>query len=139
MADFAELTRRGFIGAMLAAAVAPAIVRASSLMPIYVPAPDWRDMVRTTIAYDIRVDAFMVRFDMGTADRRFHVDMRAPYAREKLAQGFSEREFTAPAERVLLNYAKHHGIRPRQLVKLPLLQAPNTVQQHYGLRLNAHG
>jgi hypothetical protein len=30
-------TRRGFLGALLAAAVAPAIVRASSLMPIYVP------------------------------------------------------------------------------------------------------
>jgi hypothetical protein len=30
-------TRRGFLGAMLAAAVAPAIVRAGSLMPIYVP------------------------------------------------------------------------------------------------------
>lgn len=30
-------TRRGFIGAMLAGAMAPAIVKASSLMPIYVP------------------------------------------------------------------------------------------------------
>lgn len=32
-----ELTRRGFLGAMLAAAAAPAIVKASNLMPIYVP------------------------------------------------------------------------------------------------------
>lgn len=31
------MNRRGFLGAMLAAAAAPAIVRASSLMPIYVP------------------------------------------------------------------------------------------------------
>lgn len=30
-------TRRGFLGAILAAAAAPAIVRAGSLMPIYVP------------------------------------------------------------------------------------------------------
>jgi hypothetical protein len=30
-------TRRGFLGAMLAAAAAPAIVRAASLMPIWVP------------------------------------------------------------------------------------------------------
>lgn len=30
-------TRRGFLGALLAAAAAPALVRASSLMPIYVP------------------------------------------------------------------------------------------------------
>jgi hypothetical protein len=32
-----ELSRRGFLGAMLAAAAAPAFVKASSLMPIYVP------------------------------------------------------------------------------------------------------
>jgi hypothetical protein len=32
-----ELSRRGFLGALLAAAAAPAIVKASSLMPIYVP------------------------------------------------------------------------------------------------------
>lgn len=31
-------TRRGFLGALLTAAAAPAIVRAGSLMPIYVPA-----------------------------------------------------------------------------------------------------
>ena len=30
-------TRRGFLGALLAAAMAPAIVKSSSLMPIYVP------------------------------------------------------------------------------------------------------
>lgn len=32
-----SISRRGFMGALLAAAVAPAIVRASSLMPIHVP------------------------------------------------------------------------------------------------------
>lgn len=32
-----ELSRRGFLGAMLAAAAAPAIVKASSLMPISAP------------------------------------------------------------------------------------------------------
>ena len=31
------MNRRGFLGAMLAAAASPAIVRASSLMPIYTP------------------------------------------------------------------------------------------------------
>ena len=34
------ISRRGFLGAMLAAAAAPAIVRASSLMPIVVPKVD---------------------------------------------------------------------------------------------------
>lgn len=33
------IARRGFLGTILAAAAAPAIVRASSLMPIYVPKP----------------------------------------------------------------------------------------------------
>jgi len=33
------LKRRGFLAAMLAAAAAPAVVRASSLMPIFVPRP----------------------------------------------------------------------------------------------------
>jgi hypothetical protein len=32
-------TRRGFLGAMLAAAAAPAIIRPASLMPIYIPKP----------------------------------------------------------------------------------------------------
>lgn len=32
-------TRRGFLGAMLAAAAAPALVRAGSIMPVYVPKP----------------------------------------------------------------------------------------------------
>ncbi len=32
-----SMTRRGFLKAMLVAAAAPAIVRAESLMPIYVP------------------------------------------------------------------------------------------------------
>jgi hypothetical protein len=33
-------TRRGFLGLILASAAAPAIVRASSLMPIVVPKPE---------------------------------------------------------------------------------------------------
>lgn len=33
------MNRRGFLGAILAAAAAPAVVRAGVLMPIYVPAP----------------------------------------------------------------------------------------------------
>lgn len=37
------ITRRGFLGGMLALAAAPAIVRASSLMPVVVrkPIPQW--------------------------------------------------------------------------------------------------
>ena len=41
-----ELSRRGFLGRMLALAAAPAIVRAESLMPIYVPklyVPDYSE------------------------------------------------------------------------------------------------
>jgi hypothetical protein len=34
------ITRRGFLQGMLSVCAAPAIVRASSLMPIYVPRPD---------------------------------------------------------------------------------------------------
>ena len=137
--DLPELSRRGFMGAMLAAAAAPAIVRFGSLMPIYVPSPDWRDMVRTTMAYNIKRDQYTLRFDLRTADRQVHVDMRAPWTSELIADGFSESRFVAPAESVLLNYMKHHGMRPRQLVKLPLSQDGLGVKQHHGLRLTAHG
>jgi hypothetical protein len=63
-----ELTRRGFLGAILAAGIAPAIVRASSIMPLWLPrdptkailtwpeatliemARDWQEIQRDAIA-----------------------------------------------------------------------------------------
>lgn len=47
-------TRRGFLGAILAAAAAPAIIKAGSLMPIYVPKPEiltlWGDGIHDDTA-----------------------------------------------------------------------------------------
>jgi hypothetical protein len=36
-AETVEVTRRGFLGAILAAAIAPAIVRSTSIMPLWLP------------------------------------------------------------------------------------------------------
>ena len=72
-------TRRGFLGAMLAAAMAPAIVKASSLMPIYVPKiilPTglvlWGDGVHDdSIALQALIDGKdVVRHDGATFTRR---------------------------------------------------------------------
>ena len=67
-----ELSRRGFLGAMLAVAAAPAIVKASSLMPIYVPKPAiltlWGDGVHDdTLALQALIDGKdVVRHDGAT-------------------------------------------------------------------------
>jgi len=71
-------TRRGFLGAMLAACAAPAIVKASSLMPIYVPkiiAPPyltlWGDGVHDdTLALQAMIDGKeVVRHDGASFSR----------------------------------------------------------------------
>ena len=48
------MNRRGFLGAILATAAAPAIIKASALMPIYVPRPEiltlWGDGIHDDAA-----------------------------------------------------------------------------------------
>ena len=46
------MQRRSFLGALIAAAAAPAIVRADSLMPLYVPRPPklWGDGIHDDTA-----------------------------------------------------------------------------------------
>ena len=69
--------RRGFLGAMLAASMAPAIVRASSLMPIFVPkiiVPKfvlWGDGIRDdTLALQALIDGKeVIRHDGSTFTR----------------------------------------------------------------------
>ncbi len=67
-----ELTRRGFLGAMLAAAAAPAIVKAGSLMPVYVP---WRfeDFVREVRGYDLCQDLYIHRLDVRVGAEQYSV------------------------------------------------------------------
>ena len=69
-------TRRGFLGAMLAAAAAPAIVKATSLMTIWVPKPSiltlWGDGVHDdTKALQSLIDGKdVIRMDGATFMRR---------------------------------------------------------------------
>ena len=58
-----ELTRRSFLGGILATACAPAIVRASSLM-ILPRQADWTEFVRELVAYDINTDSMIHRLDL---------------------------------------------------------------------------
>ncbi len=76
-------TRRGFLGSILAACAAPAIVRADSLMRILpaetlvlsgdalIPASDalWVGAIREWSAWDIRTDLKLTRFDVMVRDR----------------------------------------------------------------------
>lgn len=67
-----ELTRRGFIGALgasLALVGAPAIVRASSLIPV-LAARRLEDYVREVWAYDINNDGYRLRFDLAVGDHQ---------------------------------------------------------------------
>lgn len=68
-----ELSRRGFLTLALAASCAPAIVRASSLMPI-VPPPDWRDYVREVYSWDIANRQWYLRYDIKAGDFQPHME-----------------------------------------------------------------
>ena len=66
----AELTRRGFLGACLAMAAAPAIVRADSMMRIMNPTQGlilplaMTGAVREIRMYDVRRDSYLTRWDV---------------------------------------------------------------------------
>lgn len=62
-------TRRGFLGAMLAAAVAPAIVRAQSLMPIQAPKI-------VTVDAIARIKAEILRGELGRVDGFRFIEQR---------------------------------------------------------------
>lgn len=80
------MDRRGFLGAILAAGVAPAIVNAANLMPIFVRreggllAPQsMGDLIRRTTAYEIERDLFITRCDIfvPSIQLQLHIDYRA--------------------------------------------------------------
>jgi hypothetical protein len=130
MSDLIELlpmTRRSFMASILALTTAPAIVRASSLMPVYVPF-DWTKYVREVVQYQINDDSFAVRHDILVPGwGQFHVDTKLDYSRGfNLIDNATHDNLLAHHRHVALcvleDKMRHENISPRRLVKLPLPQ-----------------
>ena len=94
------MNRRGFLGAILAAGMAPAIVHAANLMPLVVrPSGLIVPMsMREIIAYDINTDRMLARFDFLSGATLFGVTMEAPPRSAGMAAFASVRQ---EAERLL--------------------------------------
>jgi hypothetical protein len=130
MNDLIELlpmTRRSFMGSILALAAAPAIVRANSLMPLYVPF-DWTKYVREIVQYRIDDHSFAVRHDILMPGLgQFHVDTKLDYFGKFSLIDNATRDSLLAHHRhvaicVLEDKMMHENFSPRRLVKLPLPQ-----------------
>lgn len=112
------MNRRSFLGVIIATCAAPAIVRASSLMPVRAAIrplaynlssmPGYREMWQ----YDISLDNFRIRIDTWDGVNQFHVDFRAPVSHQYLPshqQRFAQyQEAKRQALEVLSNHVRLH-------------------------------
>jgi hypothetical protein len=132
MSDLIELlpmTRRSFMGSILALAAAPAIVRASSLMPVQAPF-DWTKYVREVVQYHINDDSYRARWDiMAPGWGQFHVDTELwpahnlPHWQGQVDKPTRDNLLTHQrrvALQVLEDRMRHENIAPRRLVRPPL-------------------
>lgn len=120
------MNRRGFLGALLAAAAAPAIVRAGSLMPVYVPRPSglltlWGDGVHDdTAALQAMLMGAAVRYGTAILEPNagriflppaiFKLSDTLTLSKEKKALHVSGAQFVADAsmpESAPMIYAEH--------------------------------
>lgn len=102
-----RMNRRSFLGSVIALAASPAVVRASSLMPVrgerWMPSAGLS--VREVIAYHIGRDAYLCRLDTYNMASQYHVDFVMP----PRSAGRVEYEVRrAMAMEVLEKHVKHH-------------------------------
>ena len=129
--ELLPMTRRSFIGSVIALAAAPAIVRASSIMQVQ--AYNWQRYVREVISYRIDDDQYVARWDILSPQvGQFHIDFEVSFDDQlKILGGRSlsrdnmyqfERK-TALAE--LESMMRRHNVSPRSLTRLELPQGIN--------------
>ena len=117
------MTRRSFMGSMLALAAAPAIVRASSIMQVQ--SSNWRRYVREVIYHDFSTDAYIARWDiLAPGLGQYHVDSKFKILGENelTRDSMFEHERNIALETLDIQM-RHCNISPRALVKLELPQS----------------
>lgn len=132
------MNRRGFLGTCLALAVAPAIVRASSLMPVVVRTPTgiWFDGVDSYLkseafTLDQPQSFYMLAKQMTWVSEDFAVTMNTPLPAPKVIGGFTlSAKSPAPLSSIIVRELRlEHAGKPALLFRAKdIRETPNGLE-----------